>query len=78
VINVDDRYGARQAVDYLASAGHKQIAFIAGPVYERGSQERLAGYQESMTSPNLPLRDDLVVYCVPDSEGGYSAAWLLF
>ncbi len=73
-INVDDENGARQAVDFLASAGHKHIAFIAGPDYLLSSQQRLAGYRASLNAHQLPFREELIRHCTPDTEGGYAAA----
>ena len=72
-INVDDRGGAKQAVDHLIISGHTNIAFVAGPKYSLSGQERLIGYQESLSEHGLPLRPELIKHCVPTTEGGYTA-----
>jgi LacI family transcriptional regulator len=76
-VNVDDRRGAKQAVDHLIASGHKNIAYVAGPEYSLSSQKRLIGYQESLSEHNLPLHPELIKHCVPDTEGGYEAAMSL-
>ena len=73
-INVDDENGARQAVDNLASAGHTHIAFIAGPDYLLSSQQRLVGYRSSLSTHQLPFREEFIRQCTPDTDGGYAAA----
>lgn len=73
-INVDDTAGARQAVDYLLNAGHETIAFLAGPRQSLSSQQRLSGYQQSLQAYGRPLRQELILHCEPDTEGGYNAA----
>ena len=73
-INVDDENGARQAVDYLASAGHTHIAFIAGPDYLLSSQQRMEGYRLSLSTHQLPFREEFIRHCPPDTDGGYAAA----
>ena len=76
-ITVDDKGGAMQAIDHLAASGHTHIAFIAGPEHSISGQERLRGYQASLSAHNLPLRPEYISHCVPDTEGGYGAALAL-
>ena len=53
-VAADHRGGARMAVDYLASLGHRRIACIAGPSGSRPADDRLQGYLDVMKT----LRDD--------------------
>ena len=76
-INIDDRDGAKQIMDYFIGAGHQNIAFVAGPAHSRSGQERLLGYQMSLQNHNLPMRSELIHHCVPDTDGGYDAALTL-
>ncbi len=76
-INIDDRDGAKQIMNYFIAAGHKNIAFVAGPEHSLSSQERLIGYQTSLQEHNLPFRPELIQHCVPDTDGGYEAALTL-
>lgn len=76
-INVDDEGGARQAVDFLLDAGHTHVAFVAGPATSLSSRRRLAGYRLSHLTHRLPVHEEYVRHCVPDTEGGYAAAMAL-
>ena len=76
-INVDDECGAKQAIDYLITTGHRHIAFVAGPQYSLSSQQRLAGYRLSLGDNEIPFREEFIKFCVPDTEGGYAAAMAL-
>lgn len=76
-LNVNDQGGARVVVDHLIAAGHTNIAYIAGLDHSLSSQERLVGYQASLSAHHLPVRPELVRHCVPDTEGGYEAALAL-
>jgi len=48
-ISVDDRLGARLAVEHLLDLGHRRIAFLNGPSAIRQSRDRLAGVQEAVS-----------------------------
>ncbi|MDI7862664.1 LacI family transcriptional regulator [Rhizobiaceae bacterium n13] len=52
-VGVDYAAGMHQAVDYLASLGHKKIAFAAhGPIHS-AYQERVEGFRDAMLARNL-------------------------
>lgn len=57
---VDDRKGASMAVEHLINLGHRRIAFINGPQGWNSSNERLAGYQETLKKFGIPYDPDLV------------------
>ncbi len=59
-IAVDNKSGAIQAVDYLASLGHKKIAHIAGDVITQAAADRLTGYKEALAKNNIVLRQDYI------------------
>jgi LacI family transcriptional regulator len=57
----DNAIGARSAVSYLVSRGHRRIAHIAGdPLYE-SARARRDGYLEALRSAGLAVDPDLVV-----------------
>jgi DNA-binding LacI/PurR family transcriptional regulator len=60
-IAIDNTAGARQAVDYLASLGHKKIAHISGDLITQAAAQRLAGYQQALKKNNLPLREEYIL-----------------
>jgi LacI family transcriptional regulator len=70
---LDNRGGARAMVRHLAAAGHRRIAFIAGPQDNFDATERLAGYCEAIAEIGPGLRE----FVLPgdfSEESGYRAA----
>ncbi len=72
-VDVDNRGGARSAVDHLAKGGRRVIATIAGPADMVAAVDRLAGYREAIAEagqtpdPALEVRADFT------QEGGADA-----
>lgn len=77
-INVDDRFGAQQAIQYFAKNGRKRIACIAGPVTSISSQRRIDGYRFGLKASERKYDPTLVEHCLPTTEGGHTAAQILF
>ena len=48
VLKVDYHHGIRQGVQHLAALGHRNIAFLRGPVGLHSAQSRLDAFSESM------------------------------
>jgi LacI family transcriptional regulator len=67
-VAVDNRYGARQAVQHLIAQGHKRIGLITGPLAWWEARERYAGWQEILSEHGLEPAPSLVI------EGDWSAA----
>jgi LacI family transcriptional regulator len=63
--------GAFQAVEHLVRLGHRQIAFLNGPMNSKYSRERLAGYQEALEKNRLPWQKHLVRQSNFTQQGGY-------
>ena len=71
-ISNDDVFGARMAVDHLASLGHRSIAHVTGGVNEV-AMLRTLGYEQSMA--NHGLADQIACYeGAFTDEGGYRGA----
>jgi LacI family transcriptional regulator len=52
-LRIDNRLGARLAVDYLIGLGHRRIAFIAGPAGNSDAAERLHGYRQALAEVGI-------------------------
>lgn len=62
VILVENRKGAFSAVDYLAKAGYKRIAYISGLPNIPSSQQREKGYLDALAENGLQIDRELVKY----------------
>lgn len=77
----DNFEGARQAVEYLVQAGHRQIAFIGGPTIEGPRpinkvytiERRASGYRTALLDAGIPVRYELYESGDLTAEGGYNA-----
>src|SRR5687768_7658760 len=47
-LRIDNRRGARLAVEHLLAHGHREIAFISGPPGNSDAAERQRGYNEAL------------------------------
>lgn len=52
--------GARTAIEYLLSLGHRRIAIITGPSEHRCSRDRIAGYRVALDDAGLPIDPALI------------------
>jgi len=59
VVAVDNRGGARQAVQHLIQQGKRRIGIIAGPMTWWEARERYYGWQEALKEANLPTSPSL-------------------
>lgn len=55
---VDDRVGARLAVEHLINLGHQYIAFIGGPANVQSSRDRMATYREVLQEHGLAEKEE--------------------
>ena len=74
-VDVDNRDGARQAVEHLILRHRRAIAAIAGPPDSPAAVDRLDGYRRAMEAagrvPHVAYGD------FTTASGGHAAAWLL-
>jgi LacI family transcriptional regulator, repressor for deo operon, udp, cdd, tsx, nupC, and nupG len=66
-VYVDNVAGARLAVEYLLTLGHKAIAFIAGPMNSPINLDRSRGYEAALSAAGIKRNRKLTV------EGDFSA-----
>jgi LacI family transcriptional regulator len=59
-LHLGDRSGAAALTQHLIELGHTRIAVITGPSAQASSQERLAGFRETMDGAGLKVVDALV------------------
>lgn len=75
MINIvpNDKAGAYEAVSYLISQGHKQIAMIEGIEGFKSTQERKDGYLKALIEHRIPLVQEYILQGSYDMESGYQA-----
>jgi DNA-binding LacI/PurR family transcriptional regulator len=74
-VDVDNRDGARQAVEHLLLRGRRYIATIAGPPDLPAAADRLEGFRASMEAAGLRA---LTAYGdFTSASGAHAMAWLL-
>ncbi len=73
-LRVDNRRGARMAVEHLLDQGHRRIALVGGPQGNADAEERRAGYREALASCDLTPDSRLEVPGDFREESGFAAA----
>ncbi|WP_043457005.1 LacI family DNA-binding transcriptional regulator [Arthrobacter sp. 31Y] len=69
--SLDQRLGARLAVEHLIALGHRHIAHISGPPHWIDAAERIKGWQEALG--NAGLEPDVLLQGAWDAASGYRA-----
>ncbi len=59
-VDCDNLAGARLAVDYLLSLGHKRIAHLAGSEVSAAARERKQGYVSALTDAGITVDGELI------------------
>jgi LacI family transcriptional regulator len=79
VVTIDNRNGAKQAVQHLIASGKRNIGIITGPLDWWEARERLAGWQEAMEDAGLKPAESLVVksddWTAVNGEQGMRSLW---
>lgn len=68
---VDDKAGAREAIEHAIRSGYERIAHIAGENSVDIGRKRRAGYVAALQENNLPVEEDLIVESGFDEAAGY-------
>lgn len=74
VVNSDNFSGAYNAVQYLISLKHREIACITGELEKTSALERLNAYKKALLDADIPVIDSLIVTGEFTENGGYRAA----
>ena len=73
-VDVDNRAGARNAVEHLLELGHRRIGCITNaPLAYTAAADRVAGYRDALEAAGLPFDEDLVAEGSFDPASGYAA-----
>ncbi|OLS41397.1 catabolite control protein A [Bacillus sp. MRMR6] len=66
-VNIDYEKAVFDSVSEFVTNGHKQIAFVIGPLHEpRNVERKLKGYKIALEKAGIPFNDELVI------EGDYT------
>jgi LacI family repressor for deo operon, udp, cdd, tsx, nupC, and nupG len=60
-IEVDNRAAARRMTQYLASLGHRRIAYVCGPAKNVLERERYRGYRDGLREAEIAFDPSLVL-----------------
>ena len=71
---VDNRHGARMAIEHLIHLGHRRIGIVTGLPGIAPTDERLAGYKEALEAYGLPIDPALIVVAHARVGGGEQGA----
>jgi DNA-binding LacI/PurR family transcriptional regulator len=77
VLRVNYAEGIRQAVQHLAGLGHRDIAFISGPLHMRSAAARRDAFLAAMAELGLPVSPQHLVEGTHTMEGGIKACGAL-
>lgn len=70
VVVVDNREGARTAVEHLIKVGHRRIAYVAGLPQIPSTMERLQGYEDALAAAGIERDEALVRFGDSKHESG--------
>ncbi len=76
-VATDDRQVSHKMVNYLASLGHRRIAFISGHRSHVAVGNRLKGYRDGLEENELPFDEQLLVPGDNSLASGEAAAQIL-
>lgn len=74
---IDNYNGSREAVEYLISMGHRDIAYLCGNPNKKVSVERLNGYLDTMHKYNLNIADGFIQYTTSYHNGYEKMKYLM-
>jgi LacI family transcriptional regulator len=74
LLRVDYHHGIRQGVQHLAALGHRDIAFITGPLKLHSAQSRLAAFQRAVQECGIVADKERIIEGDHTMEGGMAAA----
>ncbi len=76
-VDVDNLYGAYQAVSHLIRLGHRHIGTVTGPLDTEAGKDRLAGFRNALSDRGLLIDEELIAEGDFTEIGGYQATMRL-
>jgi len=73
LLRVDYHHGIRQAVQHLAALGHRDIAFVSGPLRLHSAHSRLAAFHRALQECGISVDTSRIVEGDHTMEGGMAA-----
>jgi LacI family transcriptional regulator len=70
VLRVDYGHGIRQGVQHLAALGHRDIAFIAGPLRLHSARSRVTAFRQSLQEYGISVDEKRIVEGDHTTAGG--------
>jgi LacI family transcriptional regulator len=74
LLHVDYHHGIRQGVQHLAALGHRDIAFVTGPLRLHSAQSRLTAFRRSVEECGITVDPTHIIEGDHTMEGGMAAA----
>jgi LacI family transcriptional regulator len=59
-ISLNNEYGGYLATKSMIEQGHRQLAYISGPLWKSDASERLAGHKKALAEYQIPFDDKLM------------------
>lgn len=69
-IYLDNKLGGYQATKYLLEQGHRELAYISGPLWKPDAQDRLVGYKQALAEYNITFNEKLLYEGNFETSGG--------
>jgi DNA-binding LacI/PurR family transcriptional regulator len=76
-VMVDNRAGARAAIEHLIALGHRRIGLVTGVRGIAPTEERLSGYTEALEKHGIAVDPTLIAMTRPRVDGGERGAMQL-
>jgi LacI family transcriptional regulator len=72
-VDVENREGARMAVDHLIGLGHRRIATVSGSLMMTAGLARRDGYKQALLAAGIPISAELMAEGDFTQESGYTS-----
>jgi len=76
-VHLNNLQGGLLASRHVLEKGHRNIAYISGPLFKLDARERLEGHRQAMMEKGLTFEEDLFYEGDFREEGGYEAMKVL-